>query len=53
MIVVDKKDMDKAVKDKKHKKYDKDFKIEVHLKDVPEEEEDGWKDPRLSRHDKM
>ena len=53
MVVIEKKDMDKAVKDKKHKKYEPQFAVEVHLKDVAQQEEASWKDPRLSRHDKM
>ena len=41
--VMAKKDMDKAIKDKKHKKYSADFKIELVLKDV---EEGEVEDPR-------
>lgn len=34
--------MDKAIKDKKHKKYPQDFKIEFKFKDAPP----GTEDPR-------
>ncbi len=32
VIVIDKFMLDKACKDKKHKKFSKDFKIEIHAK---------------------
>lgn len=43
LLVVEKRDLDKAVKDKKHKKYQAGFKVEVVMKDV---NPDDVQDPR-------
>uniref|UniRef100_A0A7S2RP25 Phosphatidylinositol 3,4,5-trisphosphate 3-phosphatase and dual-specificity protein phosphatase PTEN n=1 Tax=Rhizochromulina marina TaxID=1034831 RepID=A0A7S2RP25_9STRA len=42
VLVYTKNDLDKAVKDKKHKKFDKDFRVEMRFKPAPP----GTRDPR-------
>eukprot|EP00622_Pseudochattonella_farcimen_P003801 FR739048.1.p2 GENE.FR739048.1~~FR739048.1.p2 ORF type:complete len:117 (+),score=11.74 FR739048.1:47-352(+) len=49
VLTIEKKHMDKAVKDKKHKKYSKGFQVQVLHKDAPE----AATDPRPSHHDVM
>lgn len=47
LLVLDKEMLDKAVKDKKHKRFHPEFKVEVVFEDAPE----GTTDPRAPRMD--